>query len=178
MSDAIGTAMITFYKPSEPHGYLSNFSQHGIQLEGAFWMTTEHFFQGMKTLVPEERDAIRGASTPGRAKNLGRVCTLRTDWDDVVVMPEKFRLIFSDDRGGLVERKKDHYMYSALVQKFHQHLELQQWLLDTGDAPLVEESPMDAYWGSAFKNGTEGLNKLGRMLMLVRKRIRERALEK
>lgn len=173
-----GDVVITFYRPGDQHGYLSNFSPHGIQLEGAFWMTTEHFFQGMKTLVPEERDAIRLASTPRRAKNLGMECTLRADWDDVVEVAEKLRLLFSDDRGGLVERTKDHYMFSALAQKFHQHMELQQWLLDTGDATLVEESPMDGYWGSAFKNGTEGLNKLGRMLMLVRKRIRERALEK
>lgn len=170
--------VITFYRPNDQHGYLSNFSRYGIQLEGAFWMTTEHFFQGMKTLVPEERDAIRLASTPRRAKDLGRECTLRADWNDVVGVPGKLSEVFSDDHGGLVERTKDHYMFSAVVQKFHQHAELQQWLLDTGEATLVEEAPMDAYWGNAFKNGTEGLNKLGRMLMLVRKRIRERALEK
>ena len=39
---------IYFYTPADTHGAFSNFSRHGIQAEGAWWPTVEHFFQAQK----------------------------------------------------------------------------------------------------------------------------------
>lgn len=168
---------IEFYSPRDEYGFLSNFSPHGIDVEGQYWRTMEHFFQGMKTLEASQREAIRAATTPRQAKNLGRECDLREDWEKLAPVPESLHEGFSDDQGLLVATTKDHYMFYGLTDKFHQHLDLQEQLLATGDAVLVEASPGDAYWGNAFKSGAHGQNKLGRMLMMVRKRARERLAE-
>lgn len=165
---------IFFLKTSAAYGYFSNFSKHGIELDDAFWPTTEHYYQGMKTLNVEEREAIRSAATPREAKNLGMACTLRDDWE-LSVGDEKMHALFSDDRGVVVEFAKDHYMFSALTAKFVQHEDLRARLLETGDAILVEDFHKDSYWANGADRN--GLNKLGRMLMFLRRRIREGALD-
>ena len=63
-------------------------------------------------------------------------------------------------------------MFVALVAKFKQHEDLYHKLLLTGEDELVEASPTDYYWG-AGQDGS-GLNKLGRMLTLIRKVSRDR----
>ena len=61
--------------------FLSNFYPSPILVGGDLYPTVEHAFQALKTLDKEERKEIRLASTPGRAKRLGRKCTLRSDWE-------------------------------------------------------------------------------------------------
>ncbi len=50
------------------------------------------------------------------------------------------------------EQVKDQIMATALHAKFTQYENLMQMLLGTGDAILVENSPIDRYWG----NGGDG----------------------
>ena len=57
-------------------------------------------------------------------------------------------------------------MYRAVWQKFSYHLDIQQVLLDTLDAEIVEDSPVDYFWGCGSKK--TGANHLGRILMRVR----------
>lgn len=62
-------------------------------------------------------------------------------------------------------------MYRYVEQKFALNPDLAQQLLDTGDAYLEEGNWWnDKYWGVC---SGEGENKLGKILMLVRKKLRE-----
>ena len=61
-------------------------------------------------------------------------------------------------------------MYMALWEKFSDPY-LREMLLDTGDEELIEGNWWgDQYWGVC--NGV-GKNRLGNILMLIRKNIRE-----
>jgi ribA/ribD-fused uncharacterized protein len=65
-------------------------------------------------------------------------------------------------------------MRDALRAKFTQHQNLKELLLSTGDAKIVEASPTDSYWGNATRrDGTEGFNKLGLLLMEIRKTLED-----
>jgi N-glycosidase YbiA len=140
---------IYFYSTIDQYGEFSNFSRHGVELEGEWWPTTEHYFQAQKFENPEYRTKIRTATTPKQAAELGRSRKLpiRPDWEAV----------------------KDEIMYKAVLKKFQTHRQLKQLLLSTGEEELVENAPGDYYWGCG-KDGS-GKNKLGLILMLVRKEL-------
>jgi ribA/ribD-fused uncharacterized protein len=161
--------IIKFYSPYNDHGYLSNFSLHSVKLEEKFWPTSEHYYQAMKSLDEDVQEQIRNAATPSKAKQLGKEIERRTDWESLVGTAE-LRSRFEDGWGCAVERVKDHFMMSVLIAKFEQHPDLRKALFETGDAILVEDAPKDFYWGSGA-TGT-GQNKMGRILMVVRKHLR------
>lgn len=143
---------IYFYLPREEWGFLSNFSAHGVELDGLYYPTVEHFFQAAKFTEtdPLHAEAIRGARKPRDAANMGRDRghPLRSDWESV----------------------KDDIMRRGVRCKFRTHPEIRELLLATGDEELVERSPVDYYWGCG-ENGT-GLNRLGAILMEVRAELR------
>jgi ribA/ribD-fused uncharacterized protein len=142
---------IYFYSKIDQYGAFSNFDSHGVEMDGLWWPTIEHYFQAQKFHDEAYREKIRGARNPGQAKSLGssRKMTLRGDWEEV----------------------KDEIMYQACLKKFQTHAEVRELLLSTGDEELVENAPGDYYWGCG-KNGT-GLNKLGNILMRVREELRQ-----
>ncbi|RYG72838.1 NADAR family protein [bacterium] len=142
---------IYFYSTIDKYGVLSNFAGKGVEMEGEWWPTVEHYFQGQKFLDAAYREKIRIAPNPGRAKSLGssRSIPLRADWEEV----------------------KDEIMYRACLKKFQTHPEPRALLLSTGDEKLVENAPGDYYWGCG-KTAT-GLNKLGHILMRVRSELRD-----
>jgi ribA/ribD-fused uncharacterized protein len=137
---------IYFYSTTGPYGCFSNFSQHGVNLKGQWWPTSEHFFQAQKFAGTPHAEAIWRAPTPKRAAELGRARSqlLRPDWEQV----------------------KDEIMREAVRAKFRTHKDIQRTLLDTGDEEIVEAAPGDYYWGA----GADGLGKnmLGKILMEVR----------
>jgi len=118
--------------------FLSNFFSCNV----AGFSSNEHFFQAMKTIVLEERELIRKASTPGKAKRLGRKVTLRADWNEIRlrVMEWGLRRKFSDP---------------VLMGK-----------LKNIEGEIVEDNDWhDTFWGVC--NG-EGRNELGKLLMSIR----------
>lgn len=141
---------IYFYSTVDRYGALSNFAGGGVEMDGKWWPTVEHYFQAQKFHDEAYREKIRGARNPGQAKSLGssRAIPLRPDWEEV----------------------KDEIMYQACLKKFQTHPETRELLLSTGDEELVENAPGDYYWGCG-KTGT-GLNKLGHILMRIRSEIR------
>ena len=145
---------IYFYSTIDKYGEFSNFSRHGVELDGQWWPTTEHYFQAQKFEDEEYREQIRGAATPKQAAELGRSRNrvLRADWEEV----------------------KDHVMYRAVLKKFQTHSQLKNLLLSTGDEELVENTTGDYYWGCG-KNGS-GKNMLGQILMRVREELRREEL--
>lgn len=129
------------------YAFLSNFFPSPIKDAGITYPTVEHYFQAMKSLDIEERRKIAAAPSPGQAKRLGRKVQLRPEWNDI----------------------KETFMYMALWEKFSDPY-LREMLLDTGDEELIEGNWWgDQYWGVC--NGV-GQNRLGNILMLIRKNIR------
>lgn len=142
---------IYFYAArEEPYGCFSNFSAHGFTLDHRYWATSEHYFQAQKFVGTAYLEKVRKTKTPKDAANLGRdrSLPLRKDWNQV----------------------KDDIMRKAVLQKFKTHAEIREILLGTGDEDLVENSPVDYYWGCG-KDGS-GQNKLGQILMEVRAILR------
>lgn len=141
--------IIYFYKVDAPYGCFSNFSLHSIDLDGEKWATVEHYYQahkfqhtGFEYLMPQ----IQAASTPELAAKIGRSLEYqpRPDWN----------------------LHKCQIMYRAIWQKFSSHLDIQRVLLDTIDREIVEDSPVDYFWGCGLDRS--GQNQLGRILMQVR----------
>jgi N-glycosidase YbiA len=160
---------IYFYKVDAPYGCFSNFSPHSIlvpvaeprgmsrsntnEFASQWWATVEHYYQAHKfqgTKFEYLMAQIQAAPTPELAAKLGRNCDYqpRTDWD----------------------LYKCEIMYRAVWQKFCTHLDIQQVLLDTSDAEIVEDSPVDYFWGCG--RDRTGNNHLGRILMRVRAEIK------
>lgn len=142
---------IYFYTKNDTYGEFSNFSPHGVELDGLWWPTVEHYFQAQKFAEADYRERIRNAHNAKQAANLGRSrkVPLRADWEEV----------------------KDEIMYQGVLRKFQTHAELKILLLSTGDQEIVENAPGDYYWGCG-KEGT-GLNWLGEILVRVRGELRE-----
>lgn len=140
---------IKFWGPSRENGYLSNFYRAPIKLDNCLWDTSEHYYQAQKFLDERIKKMVCNQTTPKAAAKTGRRRDLpvRPDWEKV----------------------KEDYMLEALRAKFSQHYNLREKLLSTGDAFIVEDSPIDYYWGIG-KDG-RGLNRLGHLLIQVRKEL-------
>ena len=85
---------------------------------------------------------------------------MRADWDSV----------------------KDDVMYKCLKVKFsHEHNpELYEKLRATGKAQIIEHTTKDRYWGDGGDggDGSKGKNRLGELLMKIRKEMEEVATNK
>ncbi len=141
---------IYFYKVNEvPYGCFSNFSPHGFELDGAWWPTSEHYFQAQKFVGTPLYKRILAARGPLRAAELGREkkYPIRADWDEV----------------------KDEVMKRAVRAKFQTHPDIRAILLTTGSELIVEKTTRDYYWGCGSE-GT-GMNRLGLTLMDIRREL-------
>lgn len=140
---------VYFYAQTDDYAEFSNFAPYGVSIDDVWWPTVEHFFQAQKFDDHEYRERIRRARRPKDAKSLGmtRQLPLRADWEAV----------------------KDGVMLGAVRIKFATHEKLRLLLLSTGKRLIVENAPMDAYWGCGPDG--QGLNKLGQILMKVREEL-------
>jgi N-glycosidase YbiA len=153
--DPAAPGQIYFYKVDAPYGCFSNFSPHSIELAGVKWATVEHYYQAHKflgTKCEHLMAEIQAAPSPELAAKIGR--------DPVYQMCPNWDLTKCD------------VMYRAVLQKFSTHSEIEQVLLDTLDAEIIEDSPVDYFWGCGIDR--TGLNHLGRILMRVRAELRHR----
>ena len=142
----------TFYLArSDVNEPLSSFSRHGFELEGEFWPSVEHYFQGMKFDNPADREKVRLTEHPAKARRLGRsrFRRVRKDWSQV-------RRVM---------------MTRAVYMKCRTHPGVAERLLDTGSATLVENSQYDYFWGCG-RDG-RGHNTYGLVLMDVRSKLRD-----
>jgi ribA/ribD-fused uncharacterized protein len=141
---------ILFYLPEDEYGCFSNFSKHPVKINDRIWKTSEHYYQAMKFLDKDIQDMVFYSKGPGSAAKIGRDPNnpLREDWDEV----------------------KDDVMREVLYAKFTQNEDCKKTLLDTGHSYLIEDSPVDYYWGIGAKK--HGKNMLGRMLGDLRAELR------
>ncbi|MFT3995769.1 MAG: NADAR family protein [Asticcacaulis sp.] len=143
---------IWFYAQTEAYAEFSNFSPHGIEMDGVWWPTVEHYFQAQKFVDSAYCARIAKASTPKMAKSLGqsRAFVIWPDWD----------------------ARRDAVMAAAIRKKFGTHAALGKLLLSTEQEELAEASPNDFYWGVGGDGS--GQNRLGQILMQVREELRNK----
>jgi ribA/ribD-fused uncharacterized protein len=136
--------------------WLSNFHLQYIEYEGIIYPSNEHAFQATKTLDTEDRKSRFVNCSCSEVKRRGRSLVIRPDWEDIKIQ------VMSDIN----------------VLKFHNQ-ELLKKLLATDDAYLEETNYWhDSYWGvcTCTKCGGEGKNVLGRILMGLRDKLREKTI--
>src|SRR5258708_26638503 len=111
----------------KPYGCFSNFSPHGFELDGAWWPTSEHYFQAQKFARTPFADQIRQAPTPHEAAKVGRRLSLplRPVWEAI----------------------KNQVMLAGVLRKFATHPAIRAALLATEAEPLREKVPTDYYCG-------------------------------
>ncbi len=140
---------VKFSGVSDKNGFFSNYAAYPINIEEKVWPTAEHYFQARQfedNSLDEELVKYKSASIAVRIsrENSGNK---RNDWPKI----------------------QDKIMYDVVKAKFSQHEILREKLLATGDSPIVQHSPDNDYWGDGG-DGT-GKNKLGKILMRVRKEL-------
>ena len=150
MSDDIYFYERTKGRTDGRYRFLSNFYEAMIIIDNKEYATVEHYFQSIKHAGTELEEMIRLASTPAKAKKLAWTRELTPDWPEI----------------------KEDVMLRALRAKFSQHPFLMAKLLATGNARLHEDSPADVYWG------VKGLDRSGKLLMIVRDELRKEVLRK
>jgi len=144
--------MIKFWKTTDEYGYLSNFSNHPVEIDGKIWKTTEHYYQAMKFLDEESQEKVRAAKSPKQSKEVAYSLEgFREDWEDV----------------------KYGIMIKALREKAGQYDFIEAMLIDSGSEELAEDSPYDPVWGLG-KDGT-GQNLLGKAWMQIRSEVADDA---
>ena len=147
------SAPIYFYKVDRDYGCFSNFSPHPIELAGKIWATVEHYYQAHKFLGTKFEylmAEIHAAPTPELAAQIGRSL-------DYQPHPEWCL-------------HKQGVMYRAVWQKFATHADLRGILLATTGTEIIEDSPVDYFWGCGVDRS--GQNHLGQILMQVREEMR------
>ncbi len=135
-----------------PFYVFNNLSAHAVEFEGKLYPTTEHAYQAVKCLSEEGKEAIRLARSPLQAKNLANIT-------------------YKSARDPHWEDKKVAVMEAILRAKLAQHAEARDALARSGDEPIVENSPVDYFWGEG-KDGT-GQNQLGKLWMKIRSELHE-----
>jgi ribA/ribD-fused uncharacterized protein len=122
--------------------YLSNFYPCG-----ALPPTLEHWFQAAKTHDPAQQQRVMTAKSAGDAKRLGKLVTLRPDWD----------------------RVKTSVMRDLLARKFPAGSDLARLLVATKGYYLIEgNTHHDKVWGAVWDTRNTcwyGENRLGLLLM-------------
>lgn len=141
------------------YAFLSNFFGCEVPTRDGCFPSAEAAFQAMKVVDPATRAKFLRLS-PSGAKHLGRTVALRPDWETV----------------------KDDIMRSVVASKFAENPYLRASLLETGDAILVEGNTWhDNYWGACRCDRCKakeitGKNRLGEILMEVRKTLQDQAV--
>lgn len=124
--------------------FLSNFYPAIIEVNGEMYITSEQLYQASKALYSVDREKIRTADSPGRAKKLGNTVKRIENFDNIRIP----------------------IMEAILKLKFDQHPDLKLKLIKTLDRDLIEGNTWrDRFWGVC--NGI-GENHLGRLLMILR----------
>lgn len=128
----------------------SNLSAHAVEFEGKLYPTAEHAYQASKFNDPNAKEMIREAKSPLEAKTIAHSS-------------------YGNGEVGDWKRTKVAKMESILRAKLAQHKEVEQALINSSDAYIVEDSPVDDFWGGG-KDGT-GENHLGKLWMKLRDEI-------
>ena len=141
---------IRFYRATGEFGFLSNLYKRPIVFEGKKFSCSETAYQYGKPRDIKVANWLVKAPKPhlcAAAAHSLFVFDVKEDWNKTKV--ERMRRV--------------------LLAKFKQHKDLTEKLKATGNAKLIEESNMDAFWGIGKKGN--GKNMLGVLLMEIRGKL-------
>lgn len=128
---------------------LSNFASFTVDWRGRMWMTSEHAYQAAKFDDPAIIDKIHAATSAYAALKLAEQ------------YKDHIRSTWSDEKLSVME--------DIIRHKLAQHPYIKRYLLESGDATLVEDSPKDSFWGRG--PDWKGQNHLGRLWMKLRSEL-------
>ncbi len=167
--ELIGKRIIPFWGSDDtPYETFSNFHPCSLQWNGITFPTSEHLFMAHKAMYFGDVDILQDiitADSPGKAKRLGR---------KVAGFDQQIWSNISYD-----------IMKIVCYQKIQQNPDIQEVLINTGDAIIVEASPYDRIWGIGLAptdpdvylpEKWNGDNRLGFVLMEIRDLIINRPL--
>lgn len=140
---------VYFYTPK--FYSLDNFSAYTIEIWGEKFQTSEHAYQWKKYAEtnPKIAQQILEAPSPHAVKEI-------SDSNKDAVSP------------GFHETKLA-TMEEILKAKVQQHKKVLDSLIETGDREIIENSPLDDFWGIGPNN--DGENALGKIWMRIRKEL-------
>lgn len=138
---------IPYYETS--YFVFSNFSPHAVVFHGTLYPTAEHAFHATKFDDEQLKNRIKNAGSPLQTFELGKKYKhqRKKNWNEIKV----------------------HVLYEILTEKVKQYEEVKKALLLTGDEEIVEDNPLDDFWGNG-KDG-KGQNHTGKILMKIRKEL-------
>ncbi len=139
---------IYFY--NQWYDVLNNFSANAVEIDGALYPTSEHAYQAAKCTDPDGKQEIIAAKSPLLAKEVSN---------------QKYKSAKDPDWN----TKKLSVMESILRLKLHQHQEVREALVKSGDEEIAEDSPVDAFWGRGEDGNGE--NQLGKLWMKIRSEL-------
>lgn len=149
----MGRVMVDVREMRGEYRFLSNFWPASVRGPGGrLYPTVEHAYQASKTLDSTVWTRILALPNAGAAKNFSKTMVVRPDWHEV--------------RVGI--------MADLLAQKFAAGSELAARLMAIDGAIEEGNGWGDRFWGVDLATG-EGENRLGRMLMEIRERLRAEA---
>lgn len=129
-----------------------NFASFQVEIWGRLWPTSEHAYQASHFFetAPELAEKIAQARSAHDAFKLAKANADKApeNWEEVKL--------------GIMEE--------IVRAKLSQHYYIQQKLLQTGDVPIVEDSPKDSFWGWGVDR--QGRNELGKLWMKLRDELR------
>ncbi len=133
-----------------PFYMFSNFSSFAVLWRGVVWMTSEHAYQAAKFEGTQLWDQIAGALSAHEAFKLARKHdgTKVPNWNEIKL--------------GVMEE--------IIRAKLEQHSYIQRKLLETDDLLIIEDSPVDSFWGRG--PNWRGDNHLGKIWMKLREELK------
>jgi len=127
----------------------SNFSSFAVEYNGCLWPTSEHAYQAQKFTDKNIVDEILKAGSSYDAFKIARAHEqdIRADWQSIRV----------------------DVMEKIVRAKLEQHEYIRKMLLETGTREIIEDSPLDSFWG--WGPNKDGENQLGKIWMKLREEI-------
>lgn len=153
-SQPVAKKYIYFYNRDEPYYEFTNFSPDPVVFEDKEYPTSEHLFQAMKFL-------------PRRPLLAEHIRTYSNNPRDAFTEARRFQPEWDPNWHTVKIDRMD----QVLELKFMSTKRLLNLLTRTGDAILVEDSPVDDFWGIGANR--QGKNELGNALMRVRKKLQD-----
>lgn len=162
--------MICFHNPDEENGYLSNWYLSEFIIDDITFSSMEQYMMYEKAILfhdQETAEKILQTDNVAEIKALGRTVQ---NFDDTVW-----------------GQSREEIVYKGVFEKFRQNPELRKRLERTGEKVIAECAVKDRIWGIGLSMKDEdrfcvdrwkGQNLLGKILMDVRKDIKQGNYEK
>lgn len=172
------TQPILFRKLKDPYGIFSNFYRTPLTFNGELYQTSEAAYQAQKFIhAPDVMRQIQAAAKPREALEIGqnRTNNMRADWE-LFIDPVVNKVYPGIEVGpNTIEKVKDLAMFDVLCHKAFCNKEFRDTLTSTDNTEICELSGDDEYWG--IGNSGKGVNRLGKVLMLLRTELNKNQYE-